>query len=205
MAIFIEKDDYEFFLRSAKFCENIDKYSAQLELDPVEVISYKNENDLFNYVFAHKASYGSLAESFMRYKIGNMEELFYDLVAKCKKSRNYTSYIGADLGILCNEIKSYPINQNPVATITLNPEGHPILRWMERFLDGVEIWKDSGDGKGYQKLSRCTGLDYVDKSMLPINGHEVWKYCLIYVFKEEMVGNWSDEQEAIVGRQRISR
>src|SRR6202000_1314771 len=99
MAIFIERDEYEFFLRSVKFCEKIDSYCSLLGLDKAEVDSYKNENELFNYVFAHKSSYGSLAESFMRYKISNMQSLFYDLSSKCRNSRNYTERIGQELGL----------------------------------------------------------------------------------------------------------
>ena len=204
MPIFIEKDEYEFFLRSAKFCEKIDIYSTLLGLEAAEVSSYKNENDLFNYVFAHKASYGSLAESFMRYKMDNMQELFCDLVCKCKSSRNYTSRIGAELGILSSEVRSPQPNDSPIVSIACHTEGYPVLRWDQNTMDGVEIWKDTGNGKGYQKLSRSNGLEYVDKTVLPHNQPVVWKYSLIYLFKGEMVGNWSDEQEVVVGRQRIN-
>jgi hypothetical protein len=199
MPIFIEKDEYEFFLRSAKFCEKIDKYSALLGLDELEVSSYKNENDLFNYVFANKASYGTLAESFMIYKIGNMQELFCDLVSKCRSSRNYTSRIGADLGILAGELKSQQINHSPVASIAINHEGYPVLRWKENLLNGVEIWKNSGNSSGYQKLDCSRDTEYVDKTILPYNKHEVWKYSLIYIYKGDMVGNWSEELQVLAG------
>jgi hypothetical protein len=198
MPIFIERDEYEFFLRSVKFCDKIDTYSSLLDLDPLEVDSYKRENELFNYVFVNKASYGTLAESFMRYKISNMQSLFYDLVYKCKNSRNYTERIGTDLGISTGDFSTRQISHTPVVYIGFNADGQPVLNWTRGMFDGVEIWKDSGNGRGYQKLDHCSDGEYIDKTVLPNNKCEVWKYSVIYLFKDEMTGNWSDEQEAIV-------
>jgi hypothetical protein len=198
MPIFIERDEYEFFLRSVKFCDKIDNYRSLLGLDPAEVDSYKSENELFNYVFAHKSTYGTLAESFMRYKISNMQSLFYDLSSKCRSSRNYTERIGAELGITTREISSPPVSHTPLVDIMFNADGCPVLKWKPGMFEDVEIWKDSGNGKGYQKLDRCSGVEYTDATILPPNKCEVWKYSIIYLFKDEMVGNWSDEREVIV-------
>ena len=198
MPIFIERDEYEFFLRSVKFCDKIDNYQVLLGLDSTEVDAYKSENELFNYVFAHKANYGTLAESFMRYKISNMQSLFYDLVYKCKNSRNYTERIGTDLGISTGDFSTRQISHTPVVYIGFNADGQPVLNWTRGMFDGVEIWKDSGNGRGYQKLDRSSNMEYTDTSSLPLNKCEAWKYSIIYLFKDEMVGNWSDEQEVIV-------
>jgi len=198
MPLFIEKEEYEFFLRSVKFCDQIDKYAAMLGLDPIEVDNYKNENELFNYVFAHKAAYGSLAESFMRYKICNMQMQYSDLAWQCKSSRNYTTKIGDELGITTTFSTLPNMNDTPIVTISFSLEGYPVLKWDGGQFESVEIWKDSGHGKGYEKLGRSNNSEYVDKTPLTPNKCEVWKYSAIYLFKDEMVGNWSDECEAIV-------
>jgi hypothetical protein len=204
MPIFIERDEYEFFLRSVKFCDKIDSYSLLLGLDRAEVDAYKSENELFNYVFAHKSSYGTLAESFMRYKISNMQSLYYDLSSKCRNSRNYTERIGAELGITIatGEVSNPPINHTPVLNIGLNADGYPVLKWKQGMFEDVEIWKDSGNGRGYQKLDRCNDSEYTDKTSVSPDKYEAWKYSIIYLFKDEMVGNWSDEQEVIVYRRQ---
>ena len=198
MPIFIERDEYEFFLRSVKFCDKIDNYRSLLGLDPAEVDSYKSENELFNYVFAHKSTYGTLAESFMRYKISNMQSLFYDLSAKCRDSRNYTERIGAELGITTYVVSSTPVSHTPLVDIGFNADGYPVLKWKHGMFEDVEIWKDSGNGRGYQKLDRSSDVEYTDTTALPANKCEAWKYSIIYLFKGEMVGNWSDEREVIV-------
>ena len=198
MSIFLERDEYEFFLQSVKFCDKIDNYSALLGLDPVEVDSYKSENELFKYVFAHKANYGTLAESFIRYKISNIQSLFFDLSSKCKNSGNYTEQIGGDLGISTGEVSIPPINHTPMLSVGLNGKGYPVLKWKQGVFDEVEIWKDSGNGSGYQKLTRSFGPEYADTTTLPQNKYEAWKYSIIYLFKDEMVGNWSDERQVIV-------
>jgi len=202
MPIFIEKEEYDFLLCSARFCEKIDRYSGLLNLNQAEVNAYKNENDLFNYVFANNSSYGSLAESFVRYKMGSMQELFYDLVSKCRSSRNYTWQIGAELGIIITGAHNQPIKHCPEVNLRFDRQGYPLLTWTNCMLDGVEIWKDSGNGKGYEKLSFSGGSEYTDKTELPCVNQEVWKYTLIYLYKDEMVGDWSDVQEAIVSRQQ---
>ena len=198
MPIFIERDEYEFLLRSVKFCEKIDRYSGLLNLDPEEVQSYKSETELFNHIFANKAAYGTLAESYIRYKIGNMQSLFYDLVSKCRNNRNYTGSIGADLGILTIEGGDNSINQTPSVTVSFDKEGFPVLNWVRGLLQHVEIWKDSGNGKGYQKLARSGNLIYTDRTPLPYHKCATWKYSVIYLYNGEMVGNWSDERQVIV-------
>ena len=198
MPLFVERDEYDFFLRSVKFCDVIDKYYSLLGLDYSEVEAYKNENELFNYVFAHQAAYGSLAESFMRYKICNMQKLYNNLALQCKSSSNYTAAIGAHLGIDTMFKRDRLVSDSPKLSLTFNAYGQPVLMWKEGLFDSIEIWKDWGRGRGYEKFYTGCGGEYSDKSALPRDRCEVWKYTAIYVFKNEMIGNWSDECEAIV-------
>jgi hypothetical protein len=75
--------------------------------------------------------------------------------------------------------------------IEFSSGGHPNLRWTKGKFEGVEIWKDSGTG--FAKLDRDMRTDYIDKTNLPVAGATaIWKYKMIYVVSDEVVGNWSD-------------
>ena len=61
----------------------------------------------------------------------------------------------------------------------------------------MEIWKDSG--KGFEKLDKDFFPDFTDKTALPAPGASIlWKYKMIYLLKDETVGNWSDEVSVTV-------
>lgn len=48
--------------------------------------------------------------------------------------------------------------------------------------------------EGFIKLDRDFNPDYIDKTPLPAEGiSAVWKYKMIYLYKDEVVGEWSDE------------
>jgi hypothetical protein len=197
MAIFMEREEYEFLLRAVKFCDKVDNYMNLLDLDPVEVHEFKTDNELFNYVFANQENYGSLAESFTRYKINNLQLKFSELMCACKYSKNYTAQIGDDLGLNVAVPSLDPNMYTPQIKIEYTDEGRPLLKWSKGAFEGVEIWKNSGSASGYQKMARCYGNNYQDNRDLPAKC-EVWKYSLIFLFRDEMVGNWSDEVSVIV-------
>jgi len=60
-------------------------------------------------------------------------------------------------------------------------------------MDGIEIWVDRGDGKGFLLSAIDTIPDYLDTAPLPGGWHECrWKYKAIYRLNDEQVGQWSD-------------
>lgn len=203
MAIFIEKEEYEFLLRIEKFCENIDTYAHLLGLDPVDVHNFKTDNQLFNYVFSSLERYGTMADSFTKYKISNLQVKFSELMSACKYSKNYTTQIGDLLGINAQVTSLNPESYTPALSVHYTADGYPVLKWNKGMFHSVEIWKNAGSVAGYQKLARCQGSEYVDRSSLPISLNE-WKYSIIYVFKDEMVGNWSEEINVLVQQNNFS-
>jgi hypothetical protein len=124
----------------------------------------------------------------------NIQSRFSSLAARIKKHRNYTDTIGRDLGIIAVQEVFNPEEGKPKFTITLSSGGHPHLLWIKGKYQGVEIWKDSGDGAGYKKLDKDFRPDFTDKSDLPAAGSSaIWKYKMIYLYNDEHAGSWSDE------------
>jgi hypothetical protein len=114
------------------------------------------------------------------------------LAVRIKKSPNYTEAIGQDLGIIGAEVIVDPTTYQPVLTLSLNA-GHPHIGWPKLGMDSLELWKDSGDGKGFALLTYTTNTDFADPSPLPAAGiSAVWKYKAVYRLNDQPVGQWSD-------------
>jgi hypothetical protein len=109
MAIMIRESDYNFIVSSDNFCNNIDKYSSVLNVNPVFLTAYKEENQLLIYVFNNAGKYSSYAESFIQYKTQKMRPSFAELATACKNSSNYNMTIGEELGL---EIPVYAFGYN---------------------------------------------------------------------------------------------
>jgi hypothetical protein len=129
----------------------------------------------------------------------NIQLRFSNIVARAKKHKNYTEIIGQDLGIVATTAIVDLQNGKPNFYITLTSGGHPTLVWKKGNYEGVEIYKDAGDGSGYKKIDKDFRPDFMDKTDLPAAGTSaVWKYKMIYIFKDEHVGIWSDEVSILV-------
>ncbi len=60
----------------------------------------------------------------------------------------------------------------PVFTATLDA-GQVTIGWTKQGMDGVKIWVDRGNGKGFAFLAVDTVQDYTDTAALPPAGHKV--------------------------------
>ena len=113
------------------------------------------------------------------------------LGVRIKNHPNCTDAIAKDLGLIGAEVIVDPTTYQPVLTLSLNA-GHPHIGWSKLGMDSLELWKDSGDGKGSVQLNITTNTDYEDNSPLPAPGTSaVWKYKGIYRLKDQQVGQWS--------------
>ena len=113
------------------------------------------------------------------------------LVAHIKTHKNYTDAIGADLQIVGAEQVVDMTVLKPVITATLDAGG-VIIGWVKQGMDGIEIWVDRGDGKGFAFLTIDTVPDYTDTQPLPTGASALWKYKAIYRLGDERTGQWSD-------------
>lgn len=225
MATFIDTTDEGFKTQLNTFCGKVDTHSTTLGLAAADVTSIKADNTFFGYVFDSLNVFKTFSQNMTAYKdllrygknddvlpafptiptlpvapaavLANIQKRFARLIQDCVNSSNYTKSIGEDLGI---EAPSTPFDPNtgkPKFKIEFSSGGHPNLIWVKGKFQGVEIWKDTGTG--WQKLDKDFSPDYIDKSQLPPAGRsEVWKYKMIYLFKDEVVGSWSDEVSTTV-------
>lgn len=220
MATFINPADGGFGTQLDNFCNKVDTYAATLGLDAAAVAGIKKDRDYYLYVLEGLQAFQTFGETMTAYKnllrygqgtdvlpafptipelgvapvlvAANVQRRFARLIQDCVNSANYTKTIGEDLGIEAPETPFDPAQGKPVFKNTVASAGHPVLVWKKGKFQGVEIWKNTGGG--YQKLDRDLSPDYIDKSPLPPAGQSaVWKYKMIYIYKDEPVGQYSEE------------
>jgi len=109
-----------------------------------------------------------------------------------KKKTNYTDADGSDLGIIGAEDTTDVNLLKPILKLQLINGGQPEILWSKQGTDGVEIYKDSGDGN-FVLLAIDTYPNYTDTTPLPAGATSaVWKYKAIYRVNDSHVGQWSD-------------
>jgi hypothetical protein len=125
--------------------------------------------------------------------VADIEARFRGNAAQAKSSGDYTTAKGEILNIVAVSKPFDPSLGKPTFKIFMD-SGHPVLKFVKGAFDGVEIWVDRGDGKGYVKLERALSTPFVDPTALPAAGTSaVWKYKMIYVMGNKIVGFFSDE------------
>jgi len=129
----------------------------------------------------------------------NVEMRFTRSADARKANLNYTSDIGKALGIVDVTTVFVPNEGTCVLTGKLAFGGHPLLHFVKGKFEGAQIWKDSGDGKGFVLHTTALHPDYLDLSALPAAGTTaVWKYKAILLYKDTQVGKWSAVIEVTV-------
>lgn len=227
MSSFIDHSDEGFGFQLNTFCGKIDTYSVTLSLTPSEITSIKADKDLYLWALQVQDDTQKFAQNFTNFKnllrygsgtevltviptpppfpappaivAANVQKRFSDLVKRIKGSPNYTKAIGEDLGLEVAHTPFDPQLGKPVFKTTYSSGGHPHLIWKKGKFQGVEIWVDRNDTKGWVKLERDFHPDYTDKAALPAVGQSaVWNYKMIYLFQDDVVGSWSAEQSMTV-------
>ena len=222
MATFIEAADEKFGTQLRGFCGKVDTHSATLGLAAGKITQIKRDSIFFDYTLDAANVFKTFSQQMNNYKqllrkgrgdevlpafptlptlavtpplaLANVQKRFGEIIQDCVRSSNYTKSIGEDLGIEKPETVFDPQAGQPDFEIELNSGGRPNLLWPKGKFQGVEIWKDNSTGQGFKFLDKDFNPDYLDKSDLPAAGTSaVWKYKMIYLYKDEQVGNWSEE------------
>jgi len=85
---------------------------------------------------------------------GGILDRFIALAERIKQNTLFNNEIGQDLGIISIPYNSDLTTVKAVATI-ITRAGQPAVKWMQHGLDGIEIWKDLGEGSfalvGFEK------------------------------------------------------
>lgn len=114
------------------------------------------------------------------------------LVARIKAHPNYSVADGYDLGIEGSEISKDVKELKPIITIRLVKGGYPEIVWKKKGMDGIEIQKEDENGN-WQRLATDMSPNFIDPSPLPPKGTSVvWRYRVIYIQKDQHVGQWSE-------------
>jgi len=113
---------------------------------------------------------------------------------RIKSHHDYTEADGIDLGLEGAEIIPPDlVNAKPVLLSELIA-GQPEIKWKKLVFDAVEIHVSRGSGQPFEFLAFNTSNSLTDSAALPPAGQSaVWKYKVIYIFKNQRVGQWSDD------------
>ena len=218
MSTTIDRTDAGFNLQLKTFVGKIGTYAATFGLTTAQVNAVKADSLFFDYVLNSMLTMQTFAHGFTKYKSelrhGNVQSLgalpviptlgtapaavaadiearFRTLIQIITKNANYTNAIGQDLGIAGAETTFDPSTGKPLFGIELTAGGHPKLHYIRGDFDGAEIWKDTGTG--FIKLERVTQTAYIDPTPLPAaNLAAVWHYKMIFLYKDAVVGSYSD-------------
>lgn len=217
MASFIATTDDGFIIQLSTFCGKIGTYSTLLGVTAGEITAINNDFSLMAWTVTSQNQIQSFAQNFTNFKdllrYGHSTDVlsqiptvpvfgaapalvdasFSDLVKRIKGSPKYTKTIGEDLGIEVAHTPFDPQLGKPVFKTTFSSGGHPHLIWKKGKFQGIEIWVTRKTGGTWEKLDRDFNPDFTDKTQLPPAGtSEVWSYKMIYLYKDEVVGDWSD-------------
>ncbi len=223
MATFIANDDEGYHTQGINFCAKIDNYTVLLNLNPDAVKQVKYDFAWFGYCYKGMLLFREYAQSVTAFKdiqrhgfhnqllgefpappvlataptdptSANAQGRFAALIQQIVKSNNFSKIIAQDLGIDAPDTPFDPQAGKPLLKTSYSSGGHPHIMWKKGKYQGIEIWKDAADGKGWQKLDKDFHPDFTDKSPLPEAGKSaVWKYKAIYIYQDEVVGDWSEE------------
>ena len=117
------------------------------------------------------------------------------LVQRIKTNPAYTEAIGRDLGIIGAE-QILDTNAMKPAVKLVPIAGQVEIQWVKGQADAVRIETDKGAG-AWSFLAIDSVPHYTDTT--PITAPAVWKYRVIYIMADEMVGQWSDVVSINVG------
>ena len=119
------------------------------------------------------------------------------LAQRIKTHKDYTVADGQDLGLEGALTAGKTADLKPMIAVKAGTGGHPTIFWDKQAMDGLEIWKDSGNGT-WALLDIDLTPDYTDTTTLPAAG-ATWRYKAIYREDSQQYGQWSDVVSVSVG------
>jgi hypothetical protein len=226
------------------FKNKIATYTVELSLTPAQIAAVASDCDMYEYAVnqaeARKSDYKNLIawkEKLTYSPIGTVlgpvpvpevivppaavpAGVFTRLAAfvrTIKGNLNYNPDMGADLGIIGDEISFDPSTLKPILKIKLNTGGHPVIKYKKNKTDRLNLYVDRRDGLGLKFLATTSKATYTDMHALPGSGTvpptpgspsptpgsgtiaTVWDYKGVYVIDDEEVGVVSDLVSITVG------
>ena len=120
------------------------------------------------------------------------------LVRKIKVHDNYTPAIGKHLDIIGPDTYLDINTLKPKLKVRFAAD-RPIIKYRKGKTDGVDIYVDRDDGKGFVFLATDKEPDYIDPTEVPEGVKSiVWRYRARYRIGEKQVGQFSNTVSIIV-------
>jgi len=220
MKTYIENTEEKLVKQIAQFCDMYTIYASLLKVDPTKIDNLNAGSLFMTFILAMQGKVQTLAVTFTAYKdlvfygigtdvlgvlpvlpvyptspppvcLAAVESLFREIIQQCVKSGKLTEDIAKALGIF-EEVPVVELEKGtPVLSLKSKSAGQPKLHTIIGDYEGFEVWKDSGTGFVFLNVSNSP--NYTDTSALPAAGIEVvWKYKIIYRYKNAQIGNWSN-------------
>jgi hypothetical protein len=212
MADFVKKSNDAFGKQLDEHADALGTHGAALGFSGPEITVAVNDAKYFRYELTQQAKALSFSQGYTRHLgylrtskdvatepvftipatiptsvLVGIETRFRERAKKAKASTAYNNDIGEQLRIVA-----------PDATAELGiPEfevvfaaNHPVLKWPKKISDGIEVWKDKG--QGWYHAGNDTKSPWPDKEDLPPAGQSaIWKYRIIFIVDDEPVGEYS--------------
>ena len=116
-----------------------------------------------------------------------------------KANHAYTSAMGKDMGIVAESGAYIDFDTiKPLIELVLKAEG-VLVKYLKGIAEGLRIEVDRNDGNGFVLVGVSMHPNFLDTTPLPVAA-TLWKYRAVYIIKEEMVGQWSDDVKITVIR-----
>jgi hypothetical protein len=120
------------------------------------------------------------------------------LVRKIKVNDNYTTAIGKHLDIIGPDTYLDINTLKPKLKVRFTAD-RPVIKYRKGKTDGVDIYVDRDDSKGFVFLANDKEPDYIDPTEIPEGVKSiVWKYRARYKIGEKQVGQFSNTVSIIV-------
>ncbi len=122
------------------------------------------------------------------------------IVKKIKSNPAYSEADGQDMGIEGVETIIDFTTLTPQVSVRTGSGGYTEIVWNKQNMDGIAIYKDAGDNRGFVLYDLDNHPNWQDKHALPPSGQSaLWKYKVIYRLNDEEVGQWSNVLSITVG------
>lgn len=223
---FLKRNNEEFALQLGNFANKIPIYQATFNLTLDDVNGVQKDSDYFswsvnmaNQVAETKkgwTSYRNIIRYGQPYLVENpapepvevlpvpgdvppgIQIRFINLVNRIKAHQNYTEAIGQILGIeSTSQNRELPDDVKPEISLKVSGD-FVILQWKKNGYDGIVIEKDSGEG--FVLFDKDTRPNFIDPTPIPVGRSAIWKYQVIYFYKDTKIGDWSNVATITVGR-----
>jgi hypothetical protein len=122
------------------------------------------------------------------------EELIRSLNRRIKAHSDYTSGMGAKLGIIGTGHQHNLANSRPVLKGTDFTGGKVSISFTKYESDGINIYSKREGDLDWILIGRATVSPFIDKRpLLEIGKPEVRSYCATYMLKDKEIGHYSDD------------